>query len=240
MDSRESERQIREVLRAFPPTYERRPGKDVHPSLSGYVQVPPPWVWARTDFDPPYRFASLAKEHKDIYPEGPRETCVEFVKAWPEDRQLGMNLVLTGMSTRNERMLLGAGTINEIIMRFGSLSNLSAAWVTYSRVAGLVALKQNKGDVYYSYVRRIQIAPLLLICDPQAAQGDQAHIGFLQSIYEHRQNKRLTTITTTDTDLVRPGALRRARDVFGPYLADLILSGPYGDTLKADFGEVDA
>lgn len=193
-----------ELLLEYPPTYEYRAGDDIHPDLAGMrVPVPPPWVRARVSVPDRCEFATLGKEVEDFYPRAVRDACVAFVKDWAGPvRKYGAHLVVAGRGTYLKRSWAAAAVIHEIVMRFGATSDISAGWVGSGAILHALAQKGAKGDDTYNAIRsRLMQTKLLLVEDPMRLAGNSDARWLLEGVYDHRDAKKMPTITTLATDL---------------------------------------
>lgn len=182
----------------YPIEYEVVAGEIISPAWKGKeVPVPPEWVRNYATVTERYKYACLAKELEDYYPTEVREKLVEYVKNWPEIRQLGQDMVIAGNVPHVRRVWTAAAVMNEIIMRFGPRMNLTTSWLSVrSGLSWLLDAKDRRAEEYVAFRNRALHAKLLLVDNPLLARRGTDGGWFIQALYEHRFEHRLPTIST--------------------------------------------
>jgi hypothetical protein len=208
----------------YPIKYEHIEGERVHPSMRGkVVPVPPRWVRLQRGGSSRYQFACLARDLEGWYPEHVREVLVDYIKNWSYVREVGTDLVIAGRVARRKQTWAAEAVINEMIMRYSTISDFSAEWLNVRKAIPWIN-DARKGRGEYTAIRNRTLNTKLLLVDGIMDVAEHPDGKWLINwIYEHRYDERLPTITTVGADLKTDDGRDHMIEVLGEELTDRIL-----------------
>jgi DNA replication protein DnaC len=206
-------------LQEHPIKYDYLPGERVHPSLKGrMVPVPPRWARDWRTGSARYQYATLSKELEHWFPEHVRSMCVDYVKNWPYNREMGIDLVITGNVAQTKQTWLAEAVVNELILRYAARSDFSANWFNVRKaIPWIIDARSGKGE--YTPIRNRILNTRLLFVDGLMSMRDHPEgKWFLEWVYRHRYDEQLPTITTIQWTNVRRDGWDQVEQVFGTEL----------------------
>lgn len=207
----------------YPVGYDRADGSVVGPEWAGRdIPIPPSWVRKFTDLPQGTEPATLSRELAFAFPEGAREECVRYVKAWPEVLQYGHHLLIVGTrSSWRVRQWAASGTVNEIVMRFGGVSDVSQHFVSLPFLRGMLPYKASRFDSFAAFRARLLSAKLLLVEDPLNMPRESEERWFVEDLYAIRAANKLPTITSFSS-ATADDVFLNVKNVLGTKTADLL------------------
>jgi hypothetical protein len=208
-------------LSEYPITYEYVDGRSIALPWAGQmVPVPPKWVQDRTDVPQRMKLACLSAEIADIYPDAVRPRLVEYVREWPSIRDAGTDLLITGIVPNRRRLWAGAAVMNEITMRYSNWSAVSTAWLAIRGIHWMMDARSKSTEAYQAFRNRVMNAKLLLVEDLFLLGPSSEHRWFLESLYQHRFDNKLSTITTLNTAVEKDWS--KVRNLIGPTITEIL------------------
>lgn len=206
----------------YPIEYDYVPGQRVALSWAGGdVPVPPKWVQDRADVPERMKLACLSSDLSEAYPTKVRDVLVDYVRNWTDIRESGTDLLITGRVPNHRRLWAGSAVLNEITMRYSNRMGVSTGWLAIRGLHWLMDAQAKGGDSYTAMRNRVLNVKLLLIDDLFQLPPSSKHRWFLESLYQHRFDQKLPTITTLNTEIVG-GDWSTVRKLIGPSITEIL------------------
>jgi hypothetical protein len=206
----------------YPIGYEYVPGERIALSWSGEtIPVPPKWVQDRSDVPQRMKLACLSADLKDAFPKGVRAILVDYVKQWPQVKESGTDLVITGRVPNHRRLWAGSAVLNEVVMRYSNVMGVSVAWLANRGLHWMMDAKVKHMESYNSMRNRLLNSSLLLVEDLYLLPPSSDHWWFMNALYQHRFDNKLPTITTLNTR-IENGDWSKLKSYVGPVITEIL------------------
>jgi hypothetical protein len=171
-------------------------------SLKGRsVPAAPRWVRERSTLAKRYSFATLSKELLEWYGPVQHSMAVDYVKKYQKYHPSFL-VTFPAHEWRVQNDFLAAGILNEILFRYGNVTDVSVSWLSaYGGVSYLLDMRDSgRWDEYTTYRNKLFSSGLLWIQGLEGARYREESRWFLHMVYQHRQDNLLPTITTASLD----------------------------------------
>lgn len=208
----------------FPRQYAVGDGGLFHPRHRGTeLPIPPAWVVERANVPAVGTYATLATPVMRGFPADAVRVLRDYVREWDGIvAEYAAHLVIGGEESHKQRLFAASAVVNEIVMRYSHTTSLQTAFFRPGSLRSLLDAKQNRGDSgNYHHLRNLFLnAHLLIVHEPEAMMATYEERQTVEWIYEHRQDRRLPTITSlalpvseSMTSLRRGMASRLVREI---------------------------
>lgn len=166
------------------------------------LPAPPNWVIERS---PAPRMFQHITWHSALegFPEPRfRDTCLEYVRGWPDNFVQGENLVIASPYSAMGKSWAAAATLHEIIRNYATVQDLSTVWISTQRdLPWMLKARSLDKLTFEGLWKKLNVAKLVVLDDILRIQDFPDVRWFLESVFSRRVYDNLPTIVTLTANL---------------------------------------